>query len=58
MPAIINYNGGRMMLRDITTTGYSRALGDVATPDFAAAYRIKGADKPGLIPLPNQVPGK
>lgn len=47
LPAIINYNGGRLMVRDITTTGYGRALGDVATPDFAAAFRIEGADKPG-----------
>jgi hypothetical protein len=31
----------------MTTKGYGRAVGDVATPDFAAAYRIRGADKPG-----------
>ena len=47
IPAIVNYNGGRIFLRDIATTGYGRALGDVATPDFAAAFRIQGADKPG-----------
>lgn len=47
LPAIINYNGGRLLLRDITTTGYGRALGDVKTPDFTAAFRVKGADKPG-----------
>ena len=47
-PAIVNYNGGRIFLRDVKTTGYARALGDVShTPDSAAAYRIKGADKPG-----------
>jgi len=46
-PALINYNGGRMMLRDVKTTGYQRALGDVATPDFAAAFRVTGEDKPG-----------
>jgi len=47
-PAIINFNGGRLLLRDITTTGYRRALGDVShTPDSDAAYRIQGADKPG-----------
>ncbi|MCL4178946.1 MAG: hypothetical protein KJ072_14540 [Verrucomicrobia bacterium] len=47
-PAIVNYNGGRIFLRDIATSGYGRALGDVAhTPDAAAAYRIRGADKPG-----------
>lgn len=47
LPALINYNGGRLFLRDITTTGYGRALGDVATPDATAALRIQGADKPG-----------
>lgn len=47
VPAIVNYNGGRIHLRDITTTGYARALGDVATPDAGAAFRIRGADKPG-----------
>lgn len=47
LPAIVNYNGGRIHLRDIATAGYGRALGDVATPDFVAAYRIQGADKVG-----------
>jgi len=46
-PAIINYNGGKIGLRDVTTAGYGRALGDVATPDFVAVYRITGADKAG-----------
>jgi hypothetical protein len=46
-PAIVNFNGGRIFLRDTKTTGYSRALADMKTPDFAAAYRIRGADKPG-----------
>ncbi|CAN5844349.1 hypothetical protein BH11VER1_BH11VER1_23200 [soil metagenome] len=47
-PAIVNFNGGRIFLRDIATTGYARALGDVShTPDSAAAYRLIGADKPG-----------
>ena len=47
-PAIVNFNGGRILLRDINTTGYRRALGDVShTPDAAAAFRIEGADKPG-----------
>ena len=47
VPAIINYNGGRIGLRDVTTTGYGRALGDVVTPDYVAAFRITGADKVG-----------
>ncbi|MFO0957671.1 MAG: glycosyl hydrolase family 28-related protein [Isosphaeraceae bacterium] len=47
-PAIVNFNGGRIFLRDITTTGYGRALGDVShTPDSGAAYRLRGEDRPG-----------
>ncbi len=42
IPAVINYNGGRMMLRDVHTAGYARALGDVAVPDWAAALRSEG----------------
>jgi Pectate lyase superfamily protein len=48
-PGIVNYNGGRVFLRDVTTTGYCRALADMQTPDFAAAYRIEGEDKPGSL---------
>ena len=46
-PAIINYNGGRIFLRDITTRGYSHAVGDVESPDWFAAVRSKSAGKPG-----------
>lgn len=46
-PAMVNYNGGRIFLRDIVTTGYGRALSDLDTPDVAAAFRVKGSDKPG-----------
>lgn len=49
LPAIINYNGGRVHLRDITTTGFGRALADVNTPDYVAAYRVRGEDKPGSL---------
>lgn len=47
VPAIVNFNGGRIYLRDVHTEGYNRALGDVTTPDSAAAFRITGQDKPG-----------
>lgn len=47
VPAIVNFNGGRIMLREIQTTGYGRALGDVVTPDSFAAFRITGEDKAG-----------
>lgn len=46
-PAIVNYNGGRIFMRDVKTRGYRRALADMTTPDFAAAYHIEGEDKPG-----------
>ena len=47
-PAMVNFNGGRMFLREVTTSGYARALGDVShTPDSGAAWRISGADHPG-----------
>ena len=48
-PAIVNHNGGRIFLRDVKTTGYQRALADMETPDFAAAYRLTGEDKPGTL---------
>ncbi len=48
-PAVINYNGGRIFLRDMKTTGYSRAVGDVTTPDWFAAVRITGDDKHGSM---------
>lgn len=47
LPAIVNYNGGRVALRDVVSSGYSRAVADVVTPDHAAALRIVGEDKPG-----------
>lgn len=47
LPAVVNYNGGRLCLRDIATTGYGRAVADVATPDYFAALRVTGADKAG-----------
>ncbi|MCU0702595.1 MAG: glycoside hydrolase family 55 protein [Fimbriiglobus sp.] len=48
-PAIVNFNGGLIFLRDVKTTGYKRALADLKTPDFAAAYRIEGEDKLGSL---------
>lgn len=48
-PAVINYNGGSVFLRDVQTTGYARALGDVKTPDWFAAVRITGEDRPGSL---------
>ncbi|MDB6131963.1 MAG: hypothetical protein JWM59_206 [Verrucomicrobiales bacterium] len=48
-PAIVNFNGGRVFLRDVGTAGYARALADIGTPEFAAAYRIAGPDKPGSL---------
>ena len=47
VPAIINYNGGRLFVREVTCTGYSRAVGDVETPDWYAAVRLSNDDKQG-----------
>lgn len=48
-PSVINYNGGRLFLRDIETSGYGRAVGDVTTPDWFAAVRVTGTDKSGSL---------
>jgi hypothetical protein len=48
-PAIINYNGGRIFLRDIQTTSYSRTIADGATPDWFSLTAITGSDKPGSL---------
>jgi hypothetical protein len=47
VPAVINYNGGRIYLRDVATKGYRRALADLDTPDWVQALRTGGDDKPG-----------
>lgn len=49
LPAVVNYNGGRIALRDVATSGYARAVADVATPDDSAALRVAGPDKPGSL---------
>ena len=49
LPAVINYNGGRLLLRDVATHGYARALADVRTPDWVAALRVQGEDRPGSL---------
>ncbi|AMV31453.1 Pectate lyase superfamily protein [Pirellula sp. SH-Sr6A] len=48
-PAVINYNGGKIYLRDIETSDYARAIGDVVTPDWSAVTRITGEDKIGSL---------
>jgi hypothetical protein len=48
-PAVINYNGGRLFMRDVKTSSYARAIGDVVTPDWFATTRIRGEDKPGSL---------
>ncbi len=39
-PAVLNFNGGHIYVRDVTTTGYNRAIVSLATPDQSAAYRL------------------
>ncbi len=47
--AIVNYNHGRIHVRDTVTSGYSRAIADTPSPDSFAALRIQGEDKPGSL---------
>lgn len=47
IPAVINYNGGRLFLRGVKTSGYQRAVADLDTPDWTAALRMEGGDQPG-----------
>ncbi len=46
-PAVINYNGGRIFLRNVQSSTYRRAIADGATPDWFALTKITGEDKPG-----------
>lgn len=48
-PAIVNYNGGKIFLRDIETSTYSRAIADGTTPDWYSLTSIAGEDKPGSL---------
>jgi len=48
-PAILNFNGGRIHVRDVTTSGYKRALADLVTPDSAAAYRLTDDEQPKSV---------
>lgn len=46
VPAIANYNRGNLMLRDIETTGYRRALTDAETPDLVSVLRGTADHRP------------
>jgi hypothetical protein len=48
-PAIINYNGGRIFVRDAMTSGYRRAIGDVQTPDWTRALHVGDDDQHGSL---------
>jgi len=48
-PAILNFNGGRIYVRDVDTSGYKRALADLVTPDSAAAYRLTADEQPKSV---------
>ncbi len=56
LPAVINFNGGRVFLRDITATGYKRVIGDVATPDYAAALRLPADPQTKLLEYCSHAP--
>ncbi|MFO0912510.1 MAG: glycosyl hydrolase family 28-related protein [Pirellulales bacterium] len=44
LPAIVNYNQGRIFVRDVTAMGYSRSLIDVKSPDWASAVNNPSSD--------------
>jgi hypothetical protein len=49
LPAVVNYNGGRLYVRDLQTEGYRRAIASVETPDSGEAFRMISADQPETI---------
>jgi hypothetical protein len=48
-PAILNFNGGRILIRNVSAPGYRRAIADLETPDSGAAYRLEGEQQPGTL---------
>ena len=56
LPALVNFNGGRIFLRDVTATGYKRLIGDVATPDYAAALRLPAEPQTKLLEYCSHAP--
>jgi hypothetical protein len=48
-PAIVNYNGGRIFLRNIVSANYTRAVADGATPDWYSLTKVTGDDKSGSL---------
>ncbi len=51
-PAIINYNGGKLFLRDVQAHDYGATLRDMAGPDAAAAAWLSNTD-PAIKTLSN-----
>ena len=49
LPAVVNFNGGRIFLRDVSASGYRRAVADVKTPDYAAALRLPRGPQAKII---------
>jgi hypothetical protein len=45
-PAVLNFNGGHIHVRDLTTRGYQRAITSLQTPDQSAAYRLQVGEQP------------
>lgn len=48
-PAIVNFNNGKIHVRDTMTGGYSRAVADIVSPDSYSAWRVQGSDKRGSL---------
>lgn len=56
LPALVNFNGGRLFLRDIVAAGYKRVMGDLATPDYAAALRLPADPQTKLVEYCSHAP--
>ncbi len=45
-PAVLNFNSGHIYARDVSTSGYRRAIVSLQTPDQSAAYRLQVGEQP------------
>ena len=47
-PAIVNFNQGRLLVRDVVTNGYKRALADIDSPDWYSTVTSNDPKLPGV----------
>jgi hypothetical protein len=49
LPAVVNYNGGRLYVRDLEAPGYRRAIASVESPDSVQAFQMGADQQPHTI---------